>query len=99
MIFLSSRLPVDISGANQATTPVSTVAVAVPRVRIRVTENAHGHDLDGRGWSLAYGVPFTRLPGEEGADERVVCSTKVPVALSSGLRFMDTPSVLDSVDG
>lgn len=40
--------------------------------------------------------PVARVPGDEPSDERLVCSTKEPVALVSGLRFMDTPSVPDS---
>ena len=39
-------------------------------------------------------VPFTRSPGDALSDERLVWSTKSPAALASGLRFMDTPSVL-----
>ena len=47
--------------------------------------------LAGRGQNA---VPFTRSPGDALRDERLVWSTKPPVALASGLRFMDTPSVL-----
>lgn len=42
--------------------------------------------------------PFTRVPGELESELRVVCSTKLPVALVSGLRFIDTPSVPASVE-
>jgi hypothetical protein len=38
-------------------------------------------------------VPFTRVPGDDCSELSVVCSTKLPLADASGLRFIDTPSV------
>ncbi len=44
-------------------------------------------------------VPLARLPAEEENAPKAVCSTKLPVAVASGLRFIDTPSVPLSDDG
>jgi len=48
------------------------------------------------GWSGDQNaLPFTRVPGDDAEDERVSCRTNKPV-LSSGFRFMNTPSLLAS---
>jgi hypothetical protein len=44
-------------------------------------------------------VPLARFPAEDESDPSAVWSTNDPVALTSGLRFMDTPSVPESEDG
>ena len=44
-------------------------------------------------------VPLARLPPDDWSVLMVVCSTQLPVALASGLRFIDTPSVPDSDEG
>ena len=43
-------------------------------------------------------VPFARLPPEDVSELIAVCSTQLPVADTSGLRFIDTPSVPLSAD-
>ena len=41
-------------------------------------------------------TPLARLPGEDAPAPTLVCSTNDPLGSASGLRFMDTPSVLES---
>jgi hypothetical protein len=44
-------------------------------------------------------VPLARLPPDDCSVLMLVCSTQLPVALASGFRFIDTPSVPDSDEG
>jgi hypothetical protein len=75
---------------------ISKSASSVPtQLRAPARGRAGARQADDDGYQ---GAPDARTPGEDCADEMLVCSTNAPAAVPSGLRFIETPSVPDSAD-
>ena len=64
-----------------------------PGFRVIARPPAGARQADGDAYK---GAPNARTPGEDCADEMLVCSTNAPAAVPSGLRFIETLSVPDS---
>src|SRR5262245_48538177 len=82
----TSSAPPFVEGSRVRTNPAAEPGSPRKAVRPRLDLTSH------------QGFPLARVPPDLWSDEIAVWSTNDPVALPSGFRFIDTPSVLASDD-